>query len=324
MKGFALLSLLSLLALPKNTYAISSKKCDSLLASPLAASARWSPSQLEKMRKFQLSDFLPETYLTELRAVGFDPKLKLSFHRSAKHGHLSISVEPKNKSEVFTEFEIADLKFWAGRDEKSVVVEELLLQNPIAGRTNLHPSQMRKGLPGAVAMFFKKGLYAFLANAGFTNLEVATSQNYLVGTLYRRMLGGTQAAEGKAFSDYLTRLYKLSSESFPDHLRISDIDKFSAAMGNAFRSPLSLKKHIPDFDETQPFAIDEAFKEKLKSHRGLLLEDPTSGVPVAIGFDKTLVFLYQEPPGYLPIYWKDIHARHPDWVRIDVTLPPPQ
>lgn len=197
---------------------------------------------------------------------------------------------------------------------------ELWMENPIGPKIGLHASQRSKGLPTGVALYFRKKLYHFLSTAGFENIEIAASQNFLVGTLYRRLLGGVQSEEGRRFSAYMARLYDVSSHSFSNEYKIRDLDHFSACLGDYFSDPV----HLPFVDLGRPVSLAQLETNVSKINGTSILNDPISSEPIAIRLSDSLIFLYKEEGGYRPLFWKEIHQRHPDWVRVDVPLGKPE
>lgn len=256
-------------------------------------------------RRYRPADFLPESYIALLKEEGLMPSVHMRL--SGKTGIFKLSANGKL---------IAQLYFWEGSSKTSVIIEHLTLENPIAKRGALRENQIAKGLPAAVGFHFKKKLFLFLGNAGFKKLEVLTSESYLVGALYRRMLGGVQSVEGKQFSEYMTRLYEVSSRSFPPVYQVRNLDHFSELIGIGDENPAEL----PFVDPGRPLTLTEMQDGVSELSGTVILKDPDSGNPIAIASDRLMIFLYKEKDGYRPLFWNEIHERHPDWVKVEVPL----
>lgn len=271
---------------------------------------RWKFDNLRTVAGFKASDFLPEGYLASLKAAGYEAEWRVRTHGASRY-HIHI-VAVGMRVETIAHFDI-----WPGKLPGGIVLEHLRLEDPLATRMDLNGGQDKKGLPMQVAFHFRKRLYGFLSAGGFTRLEVPASQNFFVGTLYRRLLGGYQSEEGAEFSRYLDRLYGWSS-GFPAPYQIVDLNAFSQSIGDYFSAPdlvTRMRRITGDI-----FSVTPALEFKIATAGGVLFRS-RDGVPIAIGLDRQLAFLYPDGDQFRLLSWMGVHKNHPTKVAVTVDLP---
>lgn len=115
-------------------------------------------------------------------------------------------------------------------------IEGLLLSHPSyrsLPNERLRGTQSTKGLPADVFRFAKNRLIDLAKNWGIETIHARGVQNYLVLSLYRRVVGMRPAdQESLRTISFLDELYNYARRELPTDLRVKSVGEFSDILGN--------------------------------------------------------------------------------------------
>jgi len=251
----------------------------------LSAISKWSIS--EKNLKLTAKDIFPKEYLHEVEST--KGPFYIDVHHHPERGYVSITG--KVKSRVFVRVKLIQDK----RDQKSLIVDELNLQDPLKEDEGapLNPDQTGKGLPLQVFRHVKEQLFEIAQAGNYTEIRTNSQQHYAVVMLYRRMVGMEPADESsKKVLDYLDGLYSFSRKELPEELKPKDIEEFTRWLGTGGLDPAGLTDSrvvkIHNYFETG--AVDPSFtvlKNKKGEAIGALFKDGEKARSNIVFFDMT-------------------------------------
>ena len=185
------------------------------------------------------------------------------------------------------------------RDRKSLIVDELNLQDPLqkAEPSQLNPDQMGKGLPPQVFKHIKEQLFKIAKAGGYEEIRTNSQQHFAVVMLYKRFVGMEPANEtSQKILEHLEGLYSFSRKELPEDLRPRDVEEFTRWLGTGGEDPSGLterrlqilEKFLETGKEDSSFTllknkkgemVAALFKDSEKATSNLVFFDLSQGRP---------------------------------------------
>jgi hypothetical protein len=195
---------------------------------------------------------LPDDFLTELKTNLGKPRVEVE----AEDGRIGFKVYAGRRVN-----QVMEWAFFQDEQPDTLEVDELVLQNPIAGTTGkLHYAQESKGVPFKTFMYARNRLFELAKAGGYQAVSSRGAENFTVLMLYRKMVGMSPRDPLSIETvEYLDRLYRFA-KTLPEDIRPKSLDEFSRSLGDYWHPAAGVRSAKYRWKKGAPGTY-EAFKD---------------------------------------------------------------